>query len=101
MLMLSCWRGEGRACPRPPRTSMARTDNLPRMQNQPPARRVEAAPPIAPEVGEPVKKRKPDMMRQDDLIDRVKADHPNTHEHPLKRAHGYAMMAHGTQVRGA
>ncbi len=80
---------------------MARTDNLPRMQNQPPARRVEAAPPIAPEVVEPVKKRKPDMMRQYDLIDRVKAYNPNTNEDLLNRAYVYAMMAHGTQLRAS
>src|SRR6266581_9304686 len=83
------------------RTSMARTDNLPRMQNQPPARRVEAAPPIAPDVVEPVKKRKPDMMRQYDLIDRVKAYNPNTNEDLLNRAYVYAMMAHGTQLRAS
>src|ERR1700730_5823110 len=80
---------------------MARTDNLPRMQNQPPARRVEAAPPIAPEVVEPVKKRKPDMMRQYDLIDRVKAYNPNTNADLLNRAYVYAMMAHGTQLRAS
>src|SRR6267154_1407917 len=99
--MLSCRRGERRACHLPPRTSMARTDNLPRMQNQPPARRVEAAPPIAPEVVEPVKKRKPQMMRQYDLIDRVKAYNPNTNEDLLNRAYVYAMMAHGTQLRAS
>jgi guanosine-3',5'-bis(diphosphate) 3'-pyrophosphohydrolase len=80
---------------------MARTDNLPRMQNQPPARRVEAAPPIAPDVVEPVKKRKPQMMRQYDLIDRVKAYNPNTNEDLLNRAYVYAMMAHGTQLRAS
>src|ERR1700730_160391 len=80
---------------------MARTDNLPRMQNQPPARRVEAAPPIAPEVVEPVKKRKPDMMRQYDLIDRVKAYNPNTNADLLNRAYVYAMKAHGTQLRAS
>src|SRR3954451_7090610 len=80
---------------------MARTDNLPRMQNQPPARRVEAALPIAPEVVEPVKKRKPDMMRQYDLIDRVKAYNPNANEDLLNRAYVYAMKAHGTQTRAS
>jgi RelA/SpoT family (p)ppGpp synthetase len=80
---------------------MARTDNLPRMQNQPPARRVEAAPPIAPDVVEPVKRRKPQMMRQYDLIDRVKAYNPNTNEDLLNRAYVYAMMAHGAQLRAS
>src|SRR5436305_260941 len=94
--MLSCRGGEW-----PPRTSMARIDNLPRMQNQPPARRVEAAPPIAPDLVEPVKKRKPQMMRQYDLIDRVKSYNPNTNEDLLNRAYVYAMMAHGTQLRAS
>src|SRR5258707_62150 len=99
--MLSCRRGEWRACHLPPRISRAGTDTLPRMQNQPPAGGVEAAPPIAPEVVEPVKKRKPDMMRQYDLIDRVKAYNPNTNEDLLNRAYVYAMMAHGTQLRAS
>src|SRR4051812_46389995 len=78
----------------------AQTD-LPRMQNQPPGRRVEAAPPIAPEGGEPVKKRKPQMMRQYELVDRVKAYNPNTDEDLLDRAYVYAMRAHGTQTRAS
>src|SRR5207244_6335432 len=65
------------------------------------ARRVEAAPPIAPDVVEPVKKRKPQMMRQYDLIDRVKAYNPDTNEDLLNRAYVYAMMAHGTQLRAS
>ena len=77
------------------------TDNLPRMQNQPPARRVEAAPPIAPEAAEPAKRRKPQMMRQYDLIDRVKSYNPNTNEELLNRAYVYAMKAHGTQTRAS
>src|SRR5215218_2477698 len=83
--------------------SMARaqTDNLPRMQNQPPASRVlEPAPPIAPEVTEPVKRRKP-IMRQYDLIDRVKSYNPNANEDLLNRAYVYAMKAHGTQTRAS
>jgi len=79
----------------------AQTD-LPRMQNQPPARReVEPAPPIAPEAGEPVKKRKPQMMRQYDLIERVKSYNPDTNEDLLNRAYVYAMKAHGTQTRAS
>ena len=56
----------------------AQTD-LPRMQNQPPARRVvEQAPPLAPaEIEEPKKARRPRMIRQYDLIDRVKSYNPN------------------------
>ena len=79
----------------------AQTD-LPRPQNQRPSQRVvDAAPPIAPEVAEPVKKRKPRMMRQYDLIERVKTYNPNTNEDLLNRAYVYAMKAHGTQTRAS
>src|SRR5436305_1708381 len=80
----------------------ARTENLPRMQNQPPARRVvEPAPPIAPDVAEPVKRRKPQIMRQYDLIERVLSYNPDTNEDLLNRAYVYAMKAHGTQTRAS
>jgi guanosine-3',5'-bis(diphosphate) 3'-pyrophosphohydrolase len=81
----------------------AQTDKLPRMQNQPPGRRVvEPAPPIAPaEVEEPKKGRRPQMMRQYDLIERVKAYNPDANEDLLNRAYVYAMMAHGTQTRAS
>jgi len=81
---------------------MARQTDLPRMQNQPPARRVEAAPPIAPaEIEEPKKARRPQMMRQYDLIDRVKTYNPNANEDLLNRAYVYAMKAHGSQTRAS
>src|SRR6188474_2545784 len=81
---------------------MARQTDLPRMQNQPPARRVEAAPPIVPaEVEEPKKSRRPQMMRQYDLIDRVKTYNPNANEDVLNRAYVYAMKAHGSQTRAS
>src|SRR5688500_1982585 len=90
---------------RDPRRGMAgaQTDKLPRMQNQSPGRRVvEPAPPIAPaEVEEPKKGRRPQMMRQYDLIERVKAYNPNANEDLLNRAYVYAMMAHGTQTRAS
>jgi len=81
----------------------AQTDKLPRMQNQPPSRRpVEPAPPLAPsEIDEPKKARRPQMMRQYDLIDRVKAYNPDTDEDLLNRAYVYAMMAHGSQMRAS
>src|SRR6188474_487785 len=79
----------------------ARTDDLPRQQNQRPSQRtVEPAPPIVPEATEP-KKRKPQMMRQYDLIDRVKTYNPNANEDLLNRAYVYAMKAHGTQTRAS
>src|SRR6187401_384282 len=79
----------------------ARTDDLPRQQNQRPSQRtVEPAPPIVPEASEP-KRRKPQMMRQYDLIDRVKSYNPNANEDLLNRAYVYAMMAHGSQTRAS
>src|SRR4051812_18164235 len=81
----------------------AQTDNLPRPQNQRPSQRVvEPAPPIVPaEVEEPKKARRPQMMRQYDLIDRVKTYNPNADEDLLNRAYVYAMKAHGTQTRAS
>ena len=79
----------------------AQTD-LPRPQNQRPSQRVvEPAPPIAPEASEPARKRKPQMMRQYDLIERVKTYNPNADEDMLNRAYVYAMKAHGTQTRAS
>ncbi|MDI1347102.1 MAG: bifunctional (p)ppGpp synthetase/guanosine-3',5'-bis(diphosphate) 3'-pyrophosphohydrolase [Pseudolabrys sp.] len=45
--------------------------------------------------------RKPQMMRQYDLIERVKAYNPNTNEALLNRAYVYAMKAHGDQRRAS
>ena len=41
------------------------------------------------------------MMRQYDLVDRVRAYNPNTDEDLLNRAYVYAMMAHGEQTRAS
>jgi RelA/SpoT family (p)ppGpp synthetase len=84
--------------------AMARTyADLPRPQNQRPSQRVvEPAPPIAPaDLEEPKKGRRPRMMRQYDLIDKVKAYNPNANEELLNRAYVYAMKAHGTQTRAS
>jgi RelA/SpoT family (p)ppGpp synthetase len=79
----------------------AQTD-LPRPQNQRPSQRMaEPAPPIAPVVAEQPKRRKPRMMRQYDLIERVKNYNPNANEDLLNRAYVYAMKAHGTQTRAS
>ena len=79
----------------------AQTD-LPRQLNQRPSQRVvEPAPPIAPEATEAVKKHRPKVMRQYDLIDRVKSYNPETNEDLLNRAYVYAMKAHGTQTRAS
>src|SRR6266853_358313 len=44
---------------------------------------------------------KPTMMRQYDLIERVRRYNPNTNEPLLNRAYVYAMKAHGEQVRAS
>jgi GTP diphosphokinase / guanosine-3',5'-bis(diphosphate) 3'-diphosphatase len=78
--------------------------DLPRPQNQRPSQRgaVEPAPPIVPaEIEEPKKARRPRMMRQYDLIEKVKHYNPNANEDLLNRAYVYAMKAHGTQTRAS
>ena len=88
--------------------------DLPRMQKQAPTRapleRPAAAPlPAAekpaqaakPEPAPPIAARKPQMMRQYDLIERVKAYNPATNEALLNRAYVYAMKAHGNQRRAS
>lgn len=76
--------------------------DLPRMQKQAPARAPRPAP-IAPEstVEKPVAARKPPMMRQYDLIERVRRYNPDTNEALLNRAYVYAMKAHGEQRRAS
>src|SRR5580765_4904867 len=82
---------------------MARTrSDLPRMQKQVPARAPRPAP-IAPEstAEKPAAARKPPMMRQYDLIERVRRYNPDTNEALLNRAYVYAMKAHGVQRRAS
>ena len=80
---------------------MARpSTDLPRMQNQARTRAVlERSVSIAGQaVEKPVKNRrrsKPEMMRQYDLIERVRRYNHNTSEALLNRAYVYAMKAHG------
>ncbi|MGA8821949.1 MAG: hypothetical protein WB613_03905, partial [Pseudolabrys sp.] len=45
--------------------------------------------------------RKPPMMRQYDLIERVRRYNPDTNEALLNRAYVYAMKAHGEQRRAS
>src|SRR5271154_3954272 len=81
------------------------TDDLPRMQNQPRSRAAVArGPNLVPKAnGAEVsaKPRKPRMMRQYELIDRVKQYNPATNEDLLNRAYVYAMQAHGEQKRAS
>src|SRR5215813_5110467 len=84
---------------------MARTrSDLPRMQKQAPIRAprppaVAPAIPSSPATEKPA--RKPQMMRQYDLIERVRRYNPNTNEDLLNRAYVYAMRAHGEQKRAS
>src|SRR5689334_25087905 len=77
--------------------------DLPRMQNQPRVRApVTRSPDLAPLEVEPVRaKPRKRLMRQYELIDRVKHYNPNTDEALLNRAYVYAMKAHGEQKRAS
>src|SRR6266403_980432 len=86
---------------------MARsTPSLPRMQNQSRARApLERSLNIVSQVIEKAVKQKksspPPMMRQYDLIERVRRYNPQTSEALLNRAYVYAMKAHGEQRRAS
>ena len=82
---------------------MARTrSDLPRMQKQAPIRapRPPAVAAATPATEKPANA-KPPMMRQYDLIERVRRYNPNTNEALLNRAYVYAMKAHGEQRRAS
>ncbi len=81
---------------------MARSPiDLPRMQNQArPRVAVARGPSLVPQDEPRVPKvRKPRLMRQFELVDRVKQYNPATNEDLLNRAYVYAMRAHGSQKR--
>ena len=81
---------------------MARSPiDLPRMQNQARPRVAVARGPSIVPTDEPraTKPRKPRLMRQFELVDRVKQYNPATNEDLLNRAYVYAMRAHGEQKR--
>src|SRR6201996_6911232 len=84
---------------------MARSPiDLPRMQNQPRPRLSPArAPSLVPLDDSPPPKppRKPRLMRQYDLIEKVKQYNPKAKEELLNRAYVYAMRAHGEQKRAS
>jgi RelA/SpoT family (p)ppGpp synthetase len=84
---------------------MSRTRNdLPRMQKQSPVRAPLERPAdaVADVLDKPLPPKKPlQMMRQYDLIERVRRYNPNTNEALLNRAYVYAMKAHGEQRRAS
>src|ERR1700748_1839289 len=49
----------------------------------------------------PAKSPRPRMMRQYDLVERVRSYNPDTNEDLLTRAYVYAMKAHGSQTRAS
>ncbi|MGB5902229.1 MAG: bifunctional (p)ppGpp synthetase/guanosine-3',5'-bis(diphosphate) 3'-pyrophosphohydrolase [Xanthobacteraceae bacterium] len=64
----------------------------------------EPAAPVAPsavEVQKPAKPPRSQMMRQYDLVERVRSYNPNTDEDLLNQAYVYAMKAHGEQKRAS
>ncbi len=77
--------------------------DLPRMQKQaPPRASLERTVSNSPQaIEKSSQSRKPQMMRQYDLIERVRAYNPNTNEALLNRAYVYAMKAHGDQRRAS
>lgn len=73
-------------------------------RNQPQMQAATEAAATAPAGPPPLPAKKPvrtKMMRQYDLVDRVRAYNPNTDEDLLNRAYVYAMMAHGEQKRAS
>jgi GTP diphosphokinase / guanosine-3',5'-bis(diphosphate) 3'-diphosphatase len=81
---------------------MATTD-LPRMQHQPKPRPSlrRGLEVVAPSPEIPEKKPKPQMMRQYELVERVRKYNSRTNEDLLNRAYVYAMKAHGEQKRAS
>ena len=59
---------------------------------------VAPASPVAHKAGQAAA---PGMMRQYDLVERVRSYNPDTNEDLLNRAYVYAMKAHGTQTRAS
>jgi guanosine-3',5'-bis(diphosphate) 3'-pyrophosphohydrolase len=84
---------------------MSRTrPDLPRMQKQSPIRAPLERPVAAASqaIEKPAPAKNPiKMMRQYDLIERVRRYNPNTNEALLNRAYVYAMKAHGEQRRAS
>src|SRR5215475_5018832 len=83
--------------------SMARSTDLPRMQNQAKPRALldKDLHIVAQTVEKTTKHRSSRMMRQYDLVDRVKKYNPKADEDLLNRAYVYAMKAHGEQTRAS
>src|ERR1700710_2424471 len=57
--------------------------------------------PVPVPAAKPIRTPRSRMMRQYDLVDRVRAYNPDTNEDLLDRAYVYAMKAHGAQTRAS
>src|SRR5580692_10105978 len=81
---------------------MPRSTDLPRMETQAKSRKAPSreAPSIVPPA-DPAPKPAKQMIRQYDLVERVRKYNPNTDEDLLNRAYVYAMKAHGEQKRAS
>jgi GTP diphosphokinase / guanosine-3',5'-bis(diphosphate) 3'-diphosphatase len=62
---------------------------------------VASSAPASPAAAKAPKPPRPRMMRQYDLVERVRSYNPNTNEDLLNRAYVYAMKAHGSQIRAS
>src|SRR6266403_4718123 len=62
---------------------------------------VAVAPSSSPALLRGAKSPRPRMMRQYDLVERVRSYNPDTNEDLLNRAYVYAMKAHGAQTRAS
>src|SRR5690242_21324646 len=88
-------RPSGRSMIRPRTEPTRKVKPAPAKAPPPPA----AAAAQAPE--KPLEVRRQPMMRQYELVERVRAYNPNTNEALLNRAYVYAMKAHGDQRRAS
>jgi RelA/SpoT family (p)ppGpp synthetase len=73
-------------------------------ERQQPSQMQAATDTVAVAPAAPVRAAKPSrlrMMRQYDLVERVRSYNPNTNEDLLNRAYVYAMKAHGSQTRAS
>ncbi len=86
---------------RTPRQMQAASDTVAAVP--PPPELPTPAPPTVPSTPAPPAKvpRRARMMRQYDLVERVRSYNPNTDEDMLNRAYVYAMVAHGEQTRAS
>src|SRR5246500_2910837 len=82
---------------------MAYRRRHPGQQMQAAAESVAVAPalPVSAIGTRPAKSPRGRMMRQYDLVERVRSYNPNTNEDLLNRAYVYAMKAHGSQTRAS